>query len=93
MDVAVLHVAAALDSKLKNARIHAWGRDCNWNDILAILMRLRPDREFIPDFPNPQHLSITTGSEQTLALLKEWGHQDGWRALEDTIADNLAFLK
>ena len=92
-DVATLHVAAVLDPDLKDARIQAWGRGFNWNDLLAILRQLKPDREFIQDFPNPQHLELSTDFKQSLALLQKWGQQDGWKPLAETIADNLELLE
>ncbi|KAM0210027.1 hypothetical protein ACHAPA_010313 [Fusarium lateritium] len=48
-DVASLHVAAILDTELKNARLHVWGHRTHWNDFLTTIRRLRPQREFIED--------------------------------------------
>lgn len=87
-DCALLHVAAVLDPEVKNARLPGWGVYCNWNDILAILRRLYPERKFIDDFPGLGYLQITTDCTQSLALLEKWGGQKGWKTLEETVKDN-----
>ncbi|CAI6340636.1 unnamed protein product [Periconia digitata] len=91
-DVALLHVAAILDPKVQNARLQAWAQFCNWNDILAIMRKAVPDREFIDDLPNLAMLSLSTDLSEPLALLKKWGGQDDWISLEDTITDNVRAL-
>ncbi|KFY30455.1 hypothetical protein V493_01899 [Pseudogymnoascus sp. VKM F-4281 (FW-2241)] len=88
-DVALLHVAAALDPEVNGARLQAWADNCNCNDILAILRRLYPQRSFLHDLPTPTPLTLTTDLSQPLALLKKWGNQDGWKTLEETVADNM----
>lgn len=87
-DVALLHIAAILDPEVNNQRLQAWGDNCNWNDILAIMRRLYPQRHFIDDLPNMSKLSIITDLATPLALLRQWGPQTGWRTLEQTIEDN-----
>ncbi|KFY97139.1 hypothetical protein V498_02242 [Pseudogymnoascus sp. VKM F-4517 (FW-2822)] len=88
-DVALLHVAAALDPEVNGVRLQAWAENCNWNDILVILRKLYPQRKFIDDLPVHPPLAVTTDFSQPLALLKKWGHQDGWKSLEETVADNM----
>ncbi|KAH8692307.1 putative NAD dependent epimerase/dehydratase [Talaromyces proteolyticus] len=88
-DCALLHVAAVLDPEVKNERLPGWGEYCNWNDILAIMRRLYPDRKFIDDLPGLTKLQVTTDSTQSLALLKKWGGQKGWKPLEVTVADSM----
>ncbi len=91
-DVAALHIAAILDPDVKNARLQAWGVNCNWNDVLAIMRKLYPSKKFIDDFPTNVQVSFTTDFSQPLALLKKWEHQDGWKTLEETVADNMEGL-
>ncbi|KAH8678027.1 hypothetical protein BX600DRAFT_431336 [Xylariales sp. PMI_506] len=88
-DVALLHVAAVLDPEVKNARMQAWGDYFNWNDMLHIMRRLYPDRKFIDDIPGLTKLAITADHSLPLALYNKWGNQDGWRSLEETVADNM----
>ncbi|RYP82752.1 hypothetical protein DL769_001561 [Monosporascus sp. CRB-8-3] len=73
----------------KNLRLQAWGHPANWNDILSILRKLRPQRQFIPDYPNPQYLTISADQSDSLALLKKWTGQDGWKPLESSITDSI----
>ena len=91
-DVAALHVAAALDPGVKNARLQAWAQYCNWNDVLAVMRKLYPQRQFIDDLPNQAELSISTDLGQSLGLLKKWAHKDKWTSLEETVADNMRVL-
>ncbi|KAF6807688.1 hypothetical protein CMUS01_14063 [Colletotrichum musicola] len=88
-DVALLHVAAALDPECNGARLQAWGEYCNMNDMLAVLRVLYPDRKFMDDFPNQTKLEITTDFDQQLALLKKWGGQDGWTPMDESVADEM----
>jgi len=78
-----------LDPEVKDARLQAWADYCNWNDVLAIIRKLYPHRKFVDDIPTPKSLSMTTDFSQLLALLKKWAHQDGWRSLEEMVADNM----
>ncbi|KAM0552662.1 hypothetical protein ACHAPJ_007759 [Fusarium lateritium] len=88
-DVAMVHVAAVLDPEVKNARIQSWGRSTHWNEILAIFRKLRPDKEFVEDFPNPQHLRISVDQSDALGLLKKWSGKEGWASLEESVFDNI----
>lgn len=88
-DVGLLHVAAVLDPEVKNTRLQAWAHKCNWNDILAIARRQCPERNLIDDLPGLSQLSVGADFSQPLALLKKWAGQDGWRALEQTVAENI----
>ena len=88
--MAALHIAAMLDPDTKNARLHTWGISTNWNDMLIILRKLRPERDFLPDFPEHEYVEATTDQSESVALLKKWANQDGWTSLEDTIADTIS---
>lgn len=93
-DTALLHVAAVLDPECNGARLQAWNEYCNMNDILAILRKMYPQREFRKDYPNQSKLSVTADLEQPLALLKKWGGQDGWTPLEKSVAEEVqGYLK
>lgn len=88
-DVALLHVAAVLDPEVKNARLQAWGHNSNWNEFLDVLRRLRPQKEFISDYPGPCYLTMSTDQSKSVALLKKWAGQDGWKSLKDSITENV----
>jgi hypothetical protein len=89
VDVALLHVAAILDPEVKNARLQAWAQPCVWNDILAIMRKLYPQRKFIDDLPDAPLPALSTDFSQPLHLLQKWGHQDGFKSLEQMVAENL----
>lgn len=88
-DIATMHVAAVLDPEVKNGRFQTWGNLSNWNDMLAILRELRPQREFLPNFSNDSYLTISIDQSESEALLKKWANQDGWRSMKAMIADNI----
>ncbi|KAH6654837.1 putative aldehyde reductase 2 [Truncatella angustata] len=88
-DLALIHVAAVLDPEVKNARLQSWGHSTHWNDILAVLRKLRPQKNFIEDYPDPQHLKISVDQSDSIALLKKWSDKDGWTSLEDSVFENI----
>lgn len=88
-DIALLHIAAILDPETKNARLHSWGHSSNWNEFLAILRELRPEKEFIDDYPDPYYLTISADQSEPVALLKKWAGQDGWRPLKQSITEGV----
>ncbi|KAH7010492.1 hypothetical protein EDB80DRAFT_763398 [Ilyonectria destructans] len=90
-DVAVLHVAAALDPEIKGERLFAWTEPFNVNAVLAILRRLYPDRKFIDDLHSQQPCLATIGDEtRLLGLLKKWGGRDGWISLEQGVREAMS---
>jgi hypothetical protein len=88
-DVASIHVAAVLDPQVNNARLQSWGHNTHWNDILAILRKLRPQKKFIDDYPNPQHIKVLVDQSEAIALLKKWSGKDVWTSLEESVSDNV----
>ncbi|KAK3369247.1 hypothetical protein B0T24DRAFT_357282 [Lasiosphaeria ovina] len=87
-DTARLHVAAALDPEVNAKRMHTWGVKGNWNDVLAVLRKLRPQRKFMADMADPKQLSITTDETLYRELLKKWFGQDDWVSLEGMVTNN-----
>ncbi|KAK5654695.1 hypothetical protein OQA88_7019 [Cercophora sp. LCS_1] len=91
-DVALVHVAAVLDPEVKNARLQCWGHSSHWNEILAILRKLRPEKQFVDDYPNPRHLQVSVDQTESVALLKKWSEnpdKNGWTSLEESIFENI----
>ncbi|KAK0716091.1 putative aldehyde reductase 2 [Lasiosphaeris hirsuta] len=76
-DVALIHVAAVLDPEVKNARLQSWGHSAHWNEILSILRRLRPQKEFVDDYSDPHHLKVSVDQTESVALLKKWSDKPG----------------
>ncbi len=67
----------------------AWANYMTWDDALAIMRELYPKEKFIDNYVGDLKLSISADETVPLALLKKWGHQDGWRTLRETVADSL----
>lgn len=84
-----MHIAAVLDPEIKNERIHAWGQPFNWNDILAVMRKLRPEHKFIDDIPDLGKMLGTVDDRIGLKLMKKWAGQDDWTPLEQGIRENL----
>jgi hypothetical protein len=91
-DVALIHVAAVLDPDVKNARLQCWGHSAHWNEILAILRKLRPQKDFVGDYPELHHIRVSVDQTESFALMKKWSNdsgKNGWTALEDSIVENI----
>ena len=90
-DTARLHVSALLDPDVQNERILAFAHPYNWNDILAALRRLFPDRRFPEDIPDlPRDLS-TLDKTRSEDLLRRLG-KDGYTSLEDSVRESVLDL-
>ena len=87
--MASIHIAAILDPGAKNARLQSWGHSAHWNDVLAIMRKLRPQKKFIDDYPSPYHVKVSVDQSDSITLLRKWAGKDGWTSLEDSIAENI----
>lgn len=92
-DVALLHVAATLDPGVKDQRIFAVAEHSNWNDMLAIMRKIYPKKEFVEDLPELPRFAGTVDTSLGLELLKKWGNQDGWLDLEAGVRECLDKMK
>ena len=93
-DVARLHVAALTDPDIKNERVFAFAEPFNWNDILRVLRKLRPNHTFSPDMENDEKdLSIVEPQARAEEILKKNFGQEGFTVLEDTLEANIAHLQ
>jgi hypothetical protein len=93
-DVGRIHVAAALDPEVKSKRIYAIAKHVTWNDHLAVMRKMFPERKFMDDLKD---LGIFSGRVEDgglgLELLKKWGPQDDWVPLEIGIQETLDSVK
>ena len=90
-DCAKLHIAALFDPLANGRRVFAFAEPFNWNDILAILRRLRPQMTIMDDMPDlGRDLSIVSNGYARSLLEKRYGH--GWTSLEETVRQNLEGL-
>jgi hypothetical protein len=90
--VALVHVAAVLDPEVKDARIQAWGHSVHWNEVLAVLRELCPERTFVDDYPESYHLQVSVDQSQSVELMKKWSgkaDRSGWTTLKESIVENV----
>jgi hypothetical protein len=80
--VALIHVAAVLDPDVMSQRIYAVAEHSNWNDILQIMRKNYPNRNFMEDLPDLGRFRGTVDNSLGLKLLRKWGNQSGWTSLE-----------
>jgi hypothetical protein len=56
---------------------------------IHILRKLRPQKKFVEDYPDPYHLKISVDQSDSVALLKKWAGKDGWTSLEDSVSESI----
>ncbi|KAJ5674327.1 uncharacterized protein N7477_004261 [Penicillium maclennaniae] len=90
-DTARLHVAALLDRNVTSQRIFAFAHAANWNDIIPILRRFRPNNHQIPDAPENEgrDLSDIRPREQARQLLERFFGQPDWTTLEESLKSSI----
>ncbi|KAH8804381.1 hypothetical protein F5884DRAFT_406298 [Xylogone sp. PMI_703] len=91
-DLAVLHVAAALDPEIKNRRIHAWAMSMNWNDALNSMRLLQPSRQIPGKIPGMGEMEYTVDDGIAPSLMKKWSGQS-WTSLDEGIREMLEFFQ
>jgi len=72
---------------VKDARLQTWGHKAHCNDFLPILRELRPQKKFIPDYPEAFYLKFSTDQSESVALLEKWAGQDGLKPLKQIIIE------
>ncbi|KAJ7663854.1 NAD-P-binding protein [Mycena polygramma] len=87
VDTTRLHGAALIDPSCNGKRIFAFGATYNWNDVLAVLRKQNPGREFIEDVPGLGRDLSEIPNQSAEALLKKH-YQKGFTGLEETVREN-----
>ncbi|KAF9772911.1 hypothetical protein IL306_009347 [Fusarium sp. DS 682] len=91
-DLAIIHVAAAIDPEVQGQRIQVLAASFTWNDCLDILRKAYPKRKFVENFisDNPK---LTYNIENNIApgLLQKWAGR-GWISLETSITEVVDYL-
>lgn len=87
--MAAVHVAAVLDPEVKNSRLQVWGHSAHWNEVLAILRKIHPQKNFVDDYPVSYHIKVSLDQSDAIALLKKWTGMDGWTSLENSIFESV----
>ncbi len=92
-DCARLHAAALLDESVKNERIFAFAAEYNWTDVITVLRKLRPGREFLdPPENEGRDFTVVAPKARAAKLLKSFFGQDGWIGFEQSLAEGIEDL-
>ncbi|KFY61715.1 hypothetical protein V496_04927 [Pseudogymnoascus sp. VKM F-4515 (FW-2607)] len=91
-DTARLHVAALLNTKVKNERIFGFAGPYTWNGVLAILRSLYPGKTFPEDLPVSEISKMSVPNERAEELLKEVFGK-GWVSFEESVKENVAGME
>lgn len=88
-DTARLHVAAATDSSVAGERILAFAEPYNWNQILDICRKARPQANVPANLDNDDKDLSTVDNELARSILKNRFGQEDLLPLEKGIVDTL----
>jgi hypothetical protein len=92
-----------LDPAVEGRRIHAWARSMNWNDALAALRRVFPDRNLPDDIDGGNGIMkyhLEEGGDEFAAELRaKWdiggegedGKSSTWLPLEQAVKETVDF--
>lgn len=87
-----MHVAALVNTQVKNERIWGFAQPFTWNGILAILRRLYPGKTLPEDLLASEVSGMSVPNKRGEQLLKEMFNK-GWVSLEDSVKENVAGLE
>jgi nucleoside-diphosphate-sugar epimerase len=90
-DDARVHVGALIYPDVKNERLFAFAYPYNWNDILHVLRKLYPDRQFIDDLSNMGEDKSIVSNKRAEELLRRYSGS-GWTTLEESVKRNVEGL-
>ncbi|GAB1198518.1 hypothetical protein APSETT444_007841 [Aspergillus pseudonomiae] len=89
IDTARLHAIGLLDPNVQSQRLFGFAQPFAWNDIIAILRKLRPDNDKIPDpLDHTRDLSKIVPASRAEDLLKAFFGK-GWTCLEESLAEGI----
>lgn len=91
-DAARLHVIGLLDPDVQHERIFAFAGPFNWTDVIHIFRKLRPHLiDSIPDPPKNElrDLCEVKGSRRAEQLLKKWFDGQGFKSMEECLAEGI----
>lgn len=82
-------MAAATDSSIKDERIFAFAEPYNWNQVLDICRKARPEVDVPSKLDNNDKDISTVDNELARQILKDRFRQDGFLPLERGVSDAL----
>ena len=92
-DVAWLHLAALLDGEVSGERLQVWNEGFNWNDALAILRPMHPNRKFVEEVPNQGKFLGTVDDALAKSLFAKWSGQQEYTSFEQALKENTEYLE
>ncbi|KAF4968337.1 hypothetical protein FSARC_4283 [Fusarium sarcochroum] len=91
-DVALIHVAAALDPAVKGQRIQVLAKSFTWNTCLDLLRKACPSRKFIDNFiAGDPKLTYKIENDIAPGLLQKWAGRD-WISLETSVTEMVDYM-
>ncbi|EEU37848.1 uncharacterized protein NECHADRAFT_54734 [Fusarium vanettenii 77-13-4] len=91
-DTGRLHVAAAVFDHIKERRIFGFADRFSWDEILDILRKAAPNKEFPANFSSGSDANEIKPRAEAEQLLRDLG-RPGWVSLEETILDNISDVR
>ncbi|WAO87457.1 Epimerase domain-containing protein [Fusarium falciforme] len=91
-DTGRLHVAAAVFDHIKERRIFGFAGRFNWDEILDILRKVAPNKEFPANFSSGSDANEIKPRAEAEQLLRDLG-RPGWVSLEETVLANVSDVK
>lgn len=88
-DTAKLHVAAASDPSIQNERLFAFSEPYNWNQVLELCRKFRPDASTPSNLDNNDKDLSTVDNQAAIDILRTRYGQNGFLPLEKGIRDTL----
>jgi hypothetical protein len=86
-DIGLLHVAAAIHPDVKSERVFGFAEPVHADQVLEILRKLYPNREFPANFRSEKDMSEIVPRKRAESLLRDLG-KDGWTSMEESIKRN-----
>ncbi|KAG5803105.1 hypothetical protein H9Q74_013723 [Fusarium xylarioides] len=91
-DVAIVHVAAAIDPDVQGQRIQVLASSFTWNDCLDILRSTYPNRSFVDNFTSGDpKMMYNIENDIALDLIQKWAGR-GWISLEASVTEVVDYL-
>jgi hypothetical protein len=87
-DNARIHVGALISPGVQNQRLFTYAQPYNYNDILATLRSLYPNKQFVADVPNLGKDLSHVPNESAKNILPGFGQFD-WTAMENSLKESL----
>lgn len=88
VDTARLHVAALTDPEVKHERIFAFGEKFNWDEVLRVGRKLRPEVQWPEEGDRRRDLSEIVERGRAEGILRR-NFGEGFRGLEVTLGEQL----